>query len=68
MNKLGIRLFRKKPARASAELSLGVSQAVPDSGFTFVKNLKGASAALNEFTAVISDALKLIDLEGEMNA
>jgi hypothetical protein len=65
MKKLGQRLFRKKIVRASTQSSLDGSQAVPHSGFTFIKNSKGASAALSEFTTVISDALEHINSEGE---
>ncbi|KAK0510053.1 hypothetical protein JMJ35_007447 [Cladonia borealis] len=50
INRLAVRLFRKKPVQASIQTSLGASGAVPDSGFVFVHNLQGASAALDEFS------------------
>jgi hypothetical protein len=47
------------------QTSLVASAAVPDSGFAFLNNSQGASAALNEFTTAISAALDHIDLEGK---
>jgi hypothetical protein len=43
---------------------LTASAATPHSGFAFIDNSAGASAALDEFSTAISDALDLIDLDG----
>ena len=66
INRLAVRLFRKKPVQASIQTSLGASGAVPDSGFVFVHNLQGASAALDEFSGAVSAALEYIDLKGRL--
>lgn len=63
--RLAFRLFRKKPVRSSTQTSLTASAAVPDSGFAFVNNLQGASAALSEFSGAVSAALEHIDLEDD---
>ena len=66
--RLGLKLVRKKPVRASARGSgqsgLIASAAVPDSGFAFVHNSQGASAALSELSGKLSGVLELIDLDG----
>lgn len=62
---LAVRFLRKKPVRSSTQTSLIASAAVPDSGFGFVHNLQGASAALDEFSGAVSAALEYIDLKGE---
>ena len=64
MDRLAVRLFRKKPVQSSIQTSLAASGAVPDSGFVFVHNLQGASAALDEFSGAVSAALDYIDLKG----
>jgi hypothetical protein len=56
--------LKKKPVQASAQASLVASTAVPDSGFAFLHNSQGASAALNEFSTAISAALDHIDFQG----
>jgi hypothetical protein len=61
---LAARLFRKNPVRSSAQTSLAASGAVPDSGFVFVNNLQGASAALDELSGAVSAVLEYIDLKG----
>lgn len=61
---LAVRLFRKKPVQSSTHTALVASGAVPDSGFAFVHNLQGASAALDEFSGAVSAALEYIDLNG----
>ena len=63
MDRLAVRLFRKKPVQSSIQTSLAASGAVPDSGFVFVHNLQGASAALDEFSGAVSAALEYIDLK-----
>ena len=68
INRLAVRLFRKKPVQASIQTSLAASGAVPDSGFVFVHNLQGASAALDEFSGAVSAALEYIDLKGRLAA
>jgi hypothetical protein len=64
MKRLGLRFARKKPVRSSTQGSLTVSAAAPNSGFAFIDNSEGASAALNELSTAISEALDLIDLDG----
>jgi hypothetical protein len=64
IDRLAVRLFRKKSVQTSAQTSLAASGAVPDSGFVFVHNLQGASAALDEFSGAVSAALEYIDLKG----
>lgn len=64
IKQLAVRLLRKKPVQSSTHTSLAASAAVPDSGFAFVHNLQGASAALDEFAGAISAALEYIDLKG----
>ena len=62
--RVALKLFRKKPVRSSTQTSLAASAAVPDSGFVFLHNLQGASAALDEFSGAVSTALEHIDLNG----
>ena len=64
MDRLAVRLFRKKPVQSAIQTSLAASGAVPDSGFVFVHNLQGASAALDEFLGTVSAALEYIDPKG----
>jgi hypothetical protein len=64
MKRLGLHFLRKKPVRSSTHASLTASAATPHSGFAFIDNSAGASAALDEFSTAISDALDLIDLDG----
>jgi hypothetical protein len=49
---------------ASAQSSLVGSAAVPDSGFNFVKNSQGASAAIAELSQCLDTALDQIELDG----
>lgn len=65
MKRVVLHLLGSKPFRTSMQTSLVASAAVPDSGFAFLNNSQGASAALNEFTTAISAALDHIDLEGK---
>ena len=62
--RLGFKLARKKPVRGSAQSGLAASAAVPDSGFVFVQNSQGASAALRELSGTLSGVLELIDFDG----
>ena len=64
MKHLAVKIFRTKPVQSSTHTSLAASGAVPDSGFVFVHNLQGASAALDEFSGAVSAALEYIDLKG----
>jgi hypothetical protein len=63
MKRLSFKIFRKKPAQAIAQSSLTASAAAPDSGFAFVHNSQGASAALNELAGKLSGVLELVDLD-----
>jgi hypothetical protein len=54
----------KARGRASAESSLDTSAAAPDSGFTFVKNSQGASAAVAELSRCLDTAIDQIELDG----
>ena len=64
MKRIGFRLLKKKTVQNSAQTSFAASAAVPDSGFAFVNNSQGASAALSEFITAFSTVLDNIDLEG----
>ncbi|KAH8591652.1 hypothetical protein B0O99DRAFT_690460 [Bisporella sp. PMI_857] len=61
MVRIGIRLFKKKKVQKSAQASFAASAVGPDSGFAFVNNSQGASAALNELTIAFSTALDYIE-------
>ncbi|KAH0558380.1 hypothetical protein GP486_004958 [Trichoglossum hirsutum] len=56
--------FKRPKVRGSAESALVASAAVPDSGFTFVKNSQGASAAIAELSKSLDTALDEIELDG----
>lgn len=51
--------------RASTESALTTSTALPSSGFTFVDNSQGASAAVAELSRSLDTALEQIELEGK---
>lgn len=55
----------KKHPRTSAS-ALRTAAAAPNSGFNFMDNWQGASAAVAELSLALGDALELIDLDGEM--
>ncbi|KAK3389151.1 hypothetical protein B0H63DRAFT_94923 [Podospora didyma] len=57
------KLFQRTSVQVTAQSSLTVSTAVPDSGFAFVQNSQGASAALNELSGALSIALQQINLD-----
>jgi hypothetical protein len=50
--------------QASTESALTTSAALPSSGFTFVDNSQGASAAVAELSRSLDTALDQIKLEG----
>ncbi|KAF7546119.1 hypothetical protein G7Z17_g8654 [Cylindrodendrum hubeiense] len=62
------RLFRiAKSNPESSASAVAASAAVPSSGFTFVDNSQGASAAVAELSTVLESALEQIDLRGDLN-
>jgi hypothetical protein len=56
--------FRHRRVRESAQSASQAAAAVPHSGFTFVDNSQGASAAISELSKALDFALEQIDLEG----
>jgi hypothetical protein len=58
--------IRHRKVRASAQSALESSAALPNSGFTFVDNSQGASAAVVELLKSLDTALEHIDLEGKL--
>jgi len=58
-----IRLAKKRPETSVSGLE--TSAALPNSGFAFLDNSQGASAAVSELSTTLGDALDLIDLDGE---
>ena len=57
-------LLKNAFARSSTTASLDVSSNVPDSGFAFISNSKGASASIVELSDALDDVLGDIELEG----
>jgi hypothetical protein len=51
--------------RASVDSVLTKSTALPSSGFTFVDNSQGASAAVAELSRSLDTAFEQIELEGK---
>jgi len=51
--------------QASTVSALTTSAALPSSGFTFVDNSQGASAAVAELSRSLDTALEQIELEGK---
>jgi len=61
-----LRRVKKHPeVRASTVSTLATSAALPSSGFTFVDNSQGASAAVAELSRSFDTALEQIELEGK---
>lgn len=54
----------RRHIQASAESGLDASNAIPSSGFTFVENSQGASAAVSELSKSLGTAMEEVDLEG----
>jgi hypothetical protein len=59
-----LRYLKRREIRASVESGLDAANAVPNSGFTFVENSQGASAAAAELSRSLDTAIEQIDLEG----
>lgn len=59
----GLRFLKRPEVRASAPSALNASAAVPNSGFAFVDNSQGASAAVAELAKSLDVALDQIFLE-----
>ena len=53
--------------RASGQSALVASAAVPDSGFTFVNNSQGASAAIAELSGFLDTALDDFEFDGTLH-
>ena len=62
-----LKLIRNRKVRASTTSASVASAGVPDSGFAFINNSQGASAAISELSTRLNDALERIDLEGKLN-
>ena len=60
--------IRHPRVRASTESALATSAAPPSSGFTFVDNSQGASAAVAELSKSLGLAFEQIELEGVTRA
>ena len=60
-----LRHMKHPQVRASAESALTTSAAPPSSGFAFVDNSQGASAAVAELSRSLGLAFEQIELEGE---
>lgn len=60
-----LKLFKNRKVRASATNTSIVSAGVPDSGFAFVNNSQGASAAISELSGRLDRALDKIEINGE---
>ena len=58
------RFFKNKVARLSATASLEASTKVPDSGFAFINNSKGAYASIAELSKALDSALWDVEFEG----
>ena len=59
-----LRQIKHPQVRASTESALTTSAALPTSGFTFVDNSQGASAAVAELSTALGTAFEQIELEG----
>jgi hypothetical protein len=60
------RHLKSRRVRASAESSLEVAAAVPNSRFAFVDNSQGASAAVAELSGFLDLAVEEIDFQGRV--
>lgn len=58
------RYMKRRDTRASVESGLNAANAVPNSGFIFVENSQGASAAVSELSKLLDTAMEQVDLEG----
>lgn len=58
--------LKNRKVQGSANSALVASAVVPDSGFTFVKNSQGASAAITELSDCLDAALQEMELDGTL--
>jgi hypothetical protein len=63
-----LRFLKRRHIRASVESTLDAANAVPNSGFTFVENSQGASAAASELSRTLDTAIEQVDLEGTVQS
>ena len=63
-----LRHLKRRRVRASTESGLEASGSVPNSGFAFVDNSQGASAAVAELSRSLDLALEKMDLQGRLSA
>jgi hypothetical protein len=61
-----LKLIKNRKLRASATSASIASAGVPDSGFAFINNSHGASAAIAELSTRLDEALERIDLDGKL--
>jgi hypothetical protein len=59
-----LRHLRRRNIRTSAASNLQAAAAVPNSGFTFVDNAQGASAAVSELSKTLDIALENVEFGG----
>lgn len=59
-----LRHLKHRKVRTSSASSLQASVAIPNSGFTFVDNAQGASAAVSELSKTLDIALDNVEFEG----
>jgi hypothetical protein len=59
-----LRHLKHRNIRTSAASNLQVAAAVPNSGFTFVDNAQGASAAISELSKTLDIALDNVEFGG----
>lgn len=64
----GSKYLKRRDTRASVESGLDAANAVPNSGFIFVENSQGASAAASELSKLLDTAIEQIDLEGTVRS
>ena len=60
-----LRVFKSRKVRASATNTSLLSAGLPDSGFAFVNNSQGASAAIAELSGRLDRALDRIEINGK---
>lgn len=65
MKRLLSRVKKHPEVRASTMSALATSAVLPSSGFTFVDNSQGASAAVAELSRSFDTVLEQIELEGK---
>ncbi|KAI9771960.1 MAG: hypothetical protein M1839_002593 [Geoglossum umbratile] len=61
-----LRMFRgRHQVRASTASTIAASASVPGSGFVFIDNSQGASAAIAELSRLLDDAIEIIEFDDD---